>query len=708
MTALFKDFNIPKPTSKVALPLYAGEVRFLRLETFCINGHKHIKAGYTMTQPSLPWLFDKGSSMMYRLVNWALRQSKPRRRAIQLFFDVVLILSCFALAMALRLDRWSFLQQLSIWYVLVPVLPISIFGFVKVGLYRAVIRFISSRIIKGIILVSLVSGAVMFVANLVYGHLIPRSVPIIYSVLLFCALAGLRFGLRAIANVMTATPAENVVIYGAGDAGRQLLNALNLEGTYRVVAYVDDDEAMQGREMDTISIFSPSALGDLKQAHDVNLVLLAAPSARISQRRRIISLVEQHALQLRSIPSVIDIVSGKARVNDFEDIDVQDLLAREIVPPIPGLIAMKVKNKSVVVTGAGGSIGSELCRQIILLEPKSLLLYEMSEHALYKIHSELMETVQNENLNIEILPFMGSVQNKRRLEHLFSECDVATVFHAAAYKHVPLVEQNVIDGIVNNVFGTRTVVEAAIEAGVETFTLISTDKAVRPTNFMGASKRLAELVCQSCATTAKDTKISIVRFGNVMWSSGSVMPRFKEQIMSGGPVTVTHPEITRYFMTIPEAAQLVLQASAMSEGGEVFVLDMGEPVKILELAKSMVRLQGMLPQLDQTKALARGEIAIHFSGIRPGEKLHEELVVGDKTNPTRHPKITSAEERMLVPADLETLLAELQRACDSMDVAAVNRVILNAPIGFSPQQGISDLLTKTDGAADETPVGRTA
>ena len=638
--------------------------------------------------------------MMHRLVNWALLQGKPGKRFILFCLDVVIIMSCFVLAMALRLDRWDFLQQSSIWYVLGPVVPISMIGLVKAGLYRAVVRFISSRIIKGIIVASLASGAAMFVANLAFGHLIPRSVPIIYSVLLFCALAGFRFGSRAIANAVSAKPLENVVIYGAGDAGRQLLNALNIEGNYRVIAYIDDDEAMQGREMDTIPIFPPSALSELKQKYGVSLVLLAAPSAGTSQRRRIISLVAQHALPLRSIPSVSDIVSGKARVNDFEDIDVEDLLAREIVPPIPDLIAMRVEAKAVVVTGAGGSIGSELCRQIITLKPKKLLLYEMSEHALYQIHKELTGAIKNEGLDIEIMPVLGSVQNKQRLVHLFSECQAATVFHAAAYKHVPLVEQNVIAGIANNVFGTRTVVKAAIEADVETFTLISTDKAVRPTNFMGASKRLAELVCQAYATTAKNTKISIVRFGNVMWSSGSVLPRFKEQIMSGGPITVTHPEITRYFMTIPEAAQLVLQASAMSKGGEVFVLDMGEPVKILDVAKSMVRLQGLLPQLDQTKVPARGEIGIHFTGLRLGEKLHEELVVGNKISPTRHPRIVSAKENMLAPADLEVLLAELQRACDSMDLAAVNRIMLDAPLGFSPKQGLSDLLTKSDRAAD--------
>lgn len=599
--------------------------------------------------------------------------------------------------MVLRLDRWDFLGQLSVWQILVPVLPITILGFVRKGLYRAIIRFTSSRAMKGIIVASVFSGAVMFASNLALGHLIPRSVPIIYSVLLFCVLAGSRFALRALVATMSARPAENVVIYGAGDAGQQLLNALNIEGDYRVIAFVDDDESMQGREMDAIAIYPPSTLGDLKLAHNVSVVLLAAPSAGVSERRRIISFVEQHALQLRSIPSVSDIVSGKARVNDFADIDVEDLLAREAVPPIPGLTAMKVKGKCVLVTGAGGSIGGELCRQIVALEPESLLLYEMSEHALYQIHQELTEIVQRKGLTIDIMPFLGCVQNGQRLEHLFSAFEVATVFHAAAYKHVPLVEQNVIDGIVNNVFGTRTVLEAAIEAGVQTFTLISTDKAVRPTNFMGASKRLAELVCQGYAANVKGTKISIVRFGNVMWSSGSVLPRFKEQIMRGGPVTVTHPEITRYFMTIPEAAQLVLQASAMSEGGEVFVLDMGEPVKILDVAKSMVRLQGMLPRLDGAKEPSPGEIIINFTGLRPGEKLHEELVVGDKVRPTSHPRIVSAEESMLMPNDLDRLLDDLKRACDNMDVVTVNSVILNAPVGFCPQQDISDLMTSVTG-----------
>ena len=630
--------------------------------------------------------------MLKSLVTWALKQNRLKKRTFQLCLDIAIIVACFVVAMALRLDSWDFLGQSRVWYVLVPVLPITIFGFVRSGLYRAIIRFISSRAIRVIIITATFSGVVMFVSNLALGHLIPRSVPFIYSILLFCALAGSRFALRAVATAMTLKPAENVVIYGAGDAGRQLLSALNSEGHYQVIAFIDDDHAMHDREIDTITIKPPSALGELKEVYDVKVVILAAPSAGVSDRRRIISLVEEHALQLRSIPSVSDIVSGRASVNDFQDIDVEDLLARETVPPIPGLTAMKVENKCVMVTGAGGSIGSELCRQILDLGPKSILLYEMSEHALYQVHKELVEKNESAGLSVAIMPFLGSVLNRKRLAQLFHSFDVETVFHAAAYKHVPLVEQNVIDGIVNNVFGTRTLVEMAIEAGVETFTLISTDKAVRPTNFMGASKRLAELVCQAHAANQQKTKISIVRFGNVMWSSGSVLPRFKEQIMRGGPVTVTHPEITRYFMTIPEAAQLVLQASAMSKGGEVFVLDMGEPVKILDIAKSMVRLHGMLPLLDNAGGSASGEILINFSGLRPGEKLHEELVVGNDVRPTNHPRIMCAEESMLALDRLNETLDDLGEACEGMNVARVNDIVLDAPVDFKPKEDISDLL----------------
>ena len=646
--------------------------------------------------------------MFQRLLTRAMRLERHQKRLLQVLVDVALIFVCFVLAMGLRLDGWQFLEQDHVWDVLFIVTPLTLLVFVRVGLYRAIIRFISARVIKVIILTVGLSGGIMFVSNLALGHLIPRSVPFIYAVLLFCAIAGTRFAVRAATNAMLAEPSGKVIIYGAGDAGRQLLNALNSERQYQVVAFVDDDERVQGREVDTITIKSPDTIATLKKEYGVEAVLLAAPGASIQDRRRIISLVESHALQLRTVPSISDILSGRAHVSDLSDVQIEDLLARETVPPIPGLASQKVENKSVLVTGAGGSIGGELCQQIIAMNPKCLILYEMSEYALYQIHSKLLETCADQDIETHILPFIGSVQNGGRLSHVMSSFDVDTVFHAAAYKHVPLVEQNIAEGVQNNIMGTQTVVKAAIDAKVETFTLISTDKAVRPTNFMGATKRIAELVCQAYAANQSTTCISIVRFGNVLWSSGSVLPRFKEQIVNGGPVTVTHPSITRYFMTISEAAQLVLQASAMARGGEVFVLDMGEPVKIIELAKSMIRLHGMIPYLETDAAERTGDMRINFSGLRPGEKLHEELLVGSDVSATDHPRIMCADESKLEFDQLQKLLASLVDACDEMDVTSINSLMKDADVGFRPTGSVTDLLcppsepfVPTEGATGE-------
>ncbi len=629
--------------------------------------------------------------MLHRFSKWVFQLDRPTKRAIQVMADMFLIVGCFILAMGLRYDDWSFLTGPRVWDVLIFVVPVTLLAFVHAGLYRAVIRFISSRAIKAIVISIMISGATMMIANLALGHLIPRSVPFIFAVLLFCATAGTRFVVSGITHSISKKPKENVVIYGAGDAGRQLLNALISEGEYKVIAFVDDDPSMQGREVDTIKIRSPDDLGDIKQRHDVNAVLIAAPSAGLLQRRRIISMVESHALQLRTIPSMGDIVSGKAHVADLTDIQIEDLLAREVVVPRQDLIARNISGKAVMVTGAGGSIGGELCRQIVKHHPLSILLYEISEFALYQIHDELSETIRAEGLDIKIFPLLGSVQSAARLRNIFRSFKVETIYHAAAYKHVPLVEHNIIEGLQNNIFGTETLVRAAIDAGVGTLTLISTDKAVRPTNFMGASKRIAEVVCQAYAAEQTGTCISIVRFGNVLWSSGSVLPRFKEQIQAGGPVTVTHPAVTRYFMTIPEAAQLVMQASAMSKGGEVFVLDMGEPVCILDLAKSMIRLHGLVPYLENEMRSQEDDICITFSGLRPGEKMHEELLVGSSVSGTDHPLIMCADETIPSLPEIKALLGQLREACDNADVMEVNRIINGIAIGFKPIGAVVDL-----------------
>ena len=631
--------------------------------------------------------------MFKRFSGWILRLDRPKKRAVQLSLDTGLIVVSCLLAMTLRLDNIDFIFQQQVWNILVLVVPLTLFVFVRAGLYRAIIRYISSKAMNAILIGTAFSGALMFLSNLFLGHLIPRSVPIIYFVILFCLIAGSRFLARAFFHASSAKPSLAVVIWGAGDAGRQLLNALHIEREYQVIAFIDDDPTLHGREIDTIPIQAPSALDDLKEKFGIKSVLLAAPNAKISDRRRIISFVETHALQLRTIPGVREIISGRSDITDLTDIQVEDLLVRETIAPLSDLTTRKVENKVVMVTGAGGSIGGELCRQIVALRPNCIVLYEISEFALYRINEELSEFVDKKDISTSIMPFIGSVQNSRRLAHIFSKIKVETIFHAAAYKHVPLVEQNIIEGIQNNLLGTQTLITAAIEAGVETFTLVSTDKAVRPTNFMGASKRIAELVCQAHASSRTGTCISIVRFGNVMWSSGSVLPKFKEQILAGGPVMVTHPEITRYFMTISEAAQLVMQAGAMAKGGEVFVLDMGKPVKILDIAKSMIRLHGMVPYFEADGGTVHGDICISFSGLRPGEKLHEELLVGDNVSGTAHPRIMCADEAKLDVAEINSLLDELQDACDAMDTGRVKEIILGAAVDFKPDDFMTDLLT---------------
>lgn len=637
--------------------------------------------------------------MFDHVLKWSLLLGRPQKRAVQMLFDVVLIVSCFILAMALRFDSWNFLTQPRVWDVLVVVIPATLFVFGRVGLYRAVIRFISSRAIRVIILSTGFSGILMFVSNLALGHLIPRSVPIIYVVLLFCAIAGSRFAVRSVVTSMLGKPAGKVVIYGAGDAGRQLLNALNSERQYQVMAFIDDNTFMHGREVDTIPIKPPSALAWLKQKYGLQTVLLAAPSATVVERRRIISLVESHALQIRTIPSIKEILSGQAQVSDLTEVQIEELLARETVAPISELKALTVSGKNVLVTGAGGSIGGELCRQMIMMKPKSVVLFEISEYALYQIHAELLEICAENDVTTMIMPVLGSVRNGHHLSRVLSSFNVETIFHAAAYKHVPLVEQNIIEGVQNNILGTQVLLEAAIDAGVQTFTLISTDKAVRPTNYMGATKRIAELVCQAYADQQTGTRISIVRFGNVLWSSGSVLPRFKAQILAGGPVTVTHPDITRYFMTIPEAAQLVLQAGAMARGGEVFVLDMGKPVKILDLAMSMIRLHGLLPYIDTDDHDVEGDIPIVFSGLRPGEKLFEELLIDGRVRGTAHPRIMCADETMFDMHKITSLLKRLRDACDEIRTVAVSEIIMDALAEFQPKGESIDLLGMASAAS---------
>jgi len=482
---------------------------------------------------------------------------------------------------------------------------------------------------------------------------------------------------------------ENVVIYGAGSAGVQLAMGLLSGREYRPVAFLDEKMDIAGTVIHNLPVHSTDQLPRLIRQLDVKQVLLAVPSASRSRRREILSFLEPHPVHVRTVPGLAELVSGTAKVDDIQEVDVADLLGRDTVPPDETLLAHCIKDKVVMVTGAGGSIGSELCRQILHLHPRRLVLYELSEFGLYTIEQELnVIKANNTNLqHIDVQCVLGSVTHRRRVEMVIRSFGVQTIYHAAAYKHVPLVEHNPIEGVQNNLFGTWRTAEAAMAADVETFVLISTDKAVRPTNVMGATKRMAELVLQGMSQREGNTRFCMVRFGNVLGSSGSVVPLFREQIRKGGPVTVTHSEITRYFMTIPEAAQLVLQAGSMGEGGEVFVLDMGESVRIADLARRMIKLSGM-EVLDDDHPY--GDIEIVYTGLRPGEKLYEELLIGDNVSGTQHPRIMRCREVELPWADLLPILNAIDLGSSQFDTQKVRKLLESTVCGYVPQCDIID------------------
>lgn len=621
------------------------------------------------------------------LVTRLLGLSRTTKRLMQIALDVLLMLACFYTAMVLRLESTEFASNPAVWMAFLPVIPVTVIAYRQLGLYRSILRFITGQAFRAIG----IGVGVSVVALIVMGELIatpiPRSVPGIFGVLMILSTGGLRFTIRNILRQPVKSNRQPVAIYGAGEAGRQLQHALFHGPEYEPVAYIDDDPSLQNTLIGGRRVFSQSDINWLAREMKIKSVLLALPSISRARRREIVEEIEPLGLEIKTIPGMADIVSGQASFNELRNVTPEDLLGRDPVPPHPDLMGRNITGKVVLVSGAGGSIGSELCRQIILYDPAALVLFDISEYSLYSITTELRETLARNRKTVKLEAILGSVLNEGRVCSVLSAFGVQTIYHAAAYKHVVLVEENVADGIVNNVFGTKILAKAAAAQGVEHFIMISTDKAVRPTNFMGASKRMAELVCQTIATEQNRTKFSTVRFGNVLGSSGSVIPRFKAQIENGGPVTVTHREITRFFMTIPEAAQLVIQAGAMSKGGDVFVLDMGDPVKILDLAHSMIRLHGLKPYIiDHTEQVEsrNGDIAIQIVGLNKGEKLYEELLIGNDPKGTDHPRIMTATEVSLTTDKLNVFLDRLQRACSGYDIAAVRQIFRDAPLGYQP------------------------
>ncbi|QUE90229.1 polysaccharide biosynthesis protein [Pseudomonas sp. SCA2728.1_7] len=656
------------------------------------------------------WLMDK-----MRL--FLLGMPRQRKRLIQVIMDVFLVWISLWGSFVVRLGIENVTQPIEthLWlFISAPLIAIPLF--IRFGMYRAVMRYFGNdaliAIIKAVSLSALILALVVFwYSN--HKTVVPRSIIFNYWWLSLVIIGGLRLCMRQYfmgdwfmaAKHVPFTSRDDgltkVAVYGAGVAGNQLVAALRMGRVMRPVAFIDDDASIADRSISGLQVYKPKHIQQMIDVTGAQEILLALPSSTRARRREILNLLEGFPLHVRSVPNFTDLASGRVKVEDIQEIDIADLLGRDAVPAQPDLLERCIKGKTVMVTGAGGSIGSELCRQIFLLGPTTLLLFEHSEFNLYSILSELEQRGCRDAVDVRLLPILGSIRHQEKLLDVMKTWKVDTVYHAAAYKHVPMVEHNIAEGVLNNVIGTLNTAQAALQSGVSNFVLISTDKAVRPTNVMGSTKRLAELTLQALSreiapvlfgdkanvSRVNKTRFTMVRFGNVLGSSGSVIPLFHRQIKSGGPLTVTHPKITRYFMTIPEAAQLVIQAGSMGQGGDVFVLDMGEPVRIVELAEKMIHLSGLSIRSDRNP---QGDISIEFTGLRPGEKLFEELLIGDNVAATPHPMIMTASEDHLPWDVLKGRLSDLLIAVEKDDYARVRQLLRETVSGYTPDGEIVD------------------
>jgi FlaA1/EpsC-like NDP-sugar epimerase len=610
-------------------------------------------------------------------------------------------------ALALKFDRLDPLLERTFAYFLVAIVS-ALFFFAVMGLYRAVIRFMGPRATATVIAGVSLSVLVLAVFDRFYAnHQIPLSAFGIYWALALPWVGGSRFIARYLFLRRSGAKgtAARIAIYGAGNAGARVCSALFAGPDFEPVAFIDDKKSLQGSSINGIAVYSPDGLQELVRRRRIDRIVLAMPSISRRRRREILTALEPLGVHVQSLPNLSDLISGKAQINELCDVDVSDLLGRDPVPPRPKLSGACIRGKCVLVTGAGGSIGSELCRQIIRLDPARLVLFEMSELALYNIQRELEEVAANERLNAEIVPLLGNAHHRHRVREVLGTFGVQTIYHAAAYKHVPIVEHNVIEGIHNNVISTWYTAEAALETGVETFVLISTDKAVNPANVMGATKRLAELVLQALQERTTHTRFCMVRFGNVLASSGSVVPLFQEQIRRGGPVTVTHPDVIRYFMTIPEAAQLVLQAGSMAKGGDVFVLDMGRPVRIDDLARRLINLMGLTVR---DAASPDGDIEIEYTGLRTAEKLFEELLIGTNVTGTDHPMILRAIEHHLPWARMQQILNEQLVALASFDCHRALALLTESVAEYQAEADIRDYVWTRKAVLPHAPAAKVA
>jgi FlaA1/EpsC-like NDP-sugar epimerase len=608
------------------------------------------------------------------------------KQMIMVLSDVIAMPAALWTALLLHTGTISSDIRANSWLYAATIL-VTIPVFIRLGLYRAVVRFLGVHAAIAIAAGVTVSTLSLLLINQFFlQSQVPIAVFAIYFALAVLYVGASRFGARELLR-MGNVGARPVAIYGAGAAGAQLCTSLSTSTHFRPLAFVDDNQGFQGARVCGLQVFAPEKLLELRRTRGVQLVFLALPSASRRRRSEIIEKLTAQGFQVQTVPDISEIVSGQSRLEEIRDIDVHDLLGRDPVPPNPALLCACIRGKSILVTGAGGSIGSELCRQIMELAPRRLILLEASELALYEIERELRSVNARLGRIIELVALLGNAHHKHRVREILTTYSIQTIYHAAAYKHVPIVEHNMIEGIHNNIFATYNTAEAALECRVETFVLISTDKAVNPTNVMGCTKRVAEMVLQGLQQRSHGTRFCMVRFGNVLESSGSVVPLFREQIREGGPVTVTHPDVIRYFMTIPEAAQLVIQAGSMGSGGDVFVLDMGSPVRIADLAKRMIQLAGYTLRDDKNPD---GDLEIRFTGLRPAEKLFEELLIGKNVTGTEHPRILRAIEHSLSWEQMRHVLDELAISLARFDCDRSREVLLRAVPEYRPTEKVQD------------------
>jgi FlaA1/EpsC-like NDP-sugar epimerase len=622
--------------------------------------------------------------------------SRSTKRVVMLTADVIGIPLMFWLALSLRNGAGHSHTSNGEW-TYAALLLTSIPVFLRMGLYRAALRYLGHRAVIAVVTGVTVSVALLAVVTTIWPQPgVPLSALPIYWAFALIYVGGTRYIARTVLNYRFYTGAPRVVIYGAGEAGQMLAAGLSQSGQHQPIGFIDDNPALHGSIVYGLEVFPRSELPRLVNKEGVRTVLLALPSLTRRQRQEIIEVIEPLCVLVQTVPDHSDILSGSAKVQELRDVHPGDLLGRDPVPPDPKLLDACIRSKVVMVTGAGGSIGAELCRQIVRLQPAMLVLFERSELALYDIERELRALLAQENLAIDVVALLGDVHHRQRMKEVLQLYSVQTVYHAAAYKHVPMVEQNVVEGIYNNVFGTWHAAEMALETRVETFVLISTDKAVNPTTVMGATKRFAELILQALQARSTHTRFCIVRFGNVLGSSGSVVPLFREQIARGGPVTVTHPEVNRYFMTIPEAAQLVLQAGSMGKGGDVFVLEMGQPVRIADLATRIIKLMGLTVRDDKNP---HGDIEIIYTGLRPAEKLFEELLIGTNVSGTEHSMIMRTTEHSLPWSQVQQVLDELSVALGRFDCDVARQLLMQTVAEYRPNVDLQDVVWNRKTAA---------